>query len=81
MIGGGEGRSTALTPVMVAVTEKGGDGTVLTREVQPETKRERSETKIERGGRATAESGKGKETVTKAERGGKGVKTGREEGV
>lgn len=79
-MGGGEGRSTALTPVMEAATEKGGDRKVLTGGVQPETERGGSETKTERGGRATAETGKGEETGTKAESGGRGVKTGRKRG-
>lgn len=79
MRGEGEGPSTALTPVMEAATEKGGDREVLKGGVQSETDRGGSVT--ERGGRATAETGKEKETETKAESRGRGVKTGRKGGV
>lgn len=53
---------------MEAVTEKGGDSEVLTAEVQPETDREGIET--EEGVKATAETGKDRETKAESEVGG-----------
>lgn len=72
-----KGLSTALPPLMEAVTENGGDREVLTAGVLSETGRGGSVT--ERDGRATAETGKEKET--EAESKGKGVKTGWKAGV
>lgn len=66
---------------MEAAIEKEEDGEVPTEGVQPETDREGSGTEIERGGRAAAEKGKEKERETKAESGGRGVKTRSEGGV
>ena len=63
---GGKGPSPALTPMRKAATEKGEDRVVQREGVQPETEEWKSQTETENGGGATAETGKEKETKTKA---------------
>lgn len=62
---------------MEAVTGRGGNEEAMTAGVQPET--DRGENEAERGGRATAETGKEKETKAKSE--GSRVKTERKAGA
>jgi len=72
-----EGPSPAQTPVVEVVTEKGEEEEkALTEGVQPETDGGR-----ESDGRAAAETGREKETETKARRGERGAKMGSEGGA